>query len=238
MVDPDLPATFWPVFTRLGEAQLLLPLLVAAAAWLAWHRGGVRPALAWLAGTTLAALLTTGTKLAFIGHGLGWAALDFTGISGHAMFAAAVLPLLLRVVAAPQGRRGQAAWLAAGLALAAAVALSRVMVSAHSWSEVLAGLVLGAAVSAAALRTGPLPALRPLPGWPAVLLALALLGVAGAPPSRTHDWVTRLALAQAGRSQPFQRADLHRPSGLPVAGPDGRLRHGAPAVVGPSLQPH
>jgi len=232
---PPLPPLLsWAAFTRLGEAQLLLPALVLAAAWLAWQRGGARPALAWLAGTALAAALTTASKVAFIGHGLGWAALDFTGISGHAMFAASVLPLAGCVAAAPRTPRGQVAWLAAGLGLAAAVAVSRVMVQAHSWSEVLAGLALGAAVTAGVRAVAAWPVPRPLPGAPVALLGAALLlGMAGAPPSRTHDWVTRLALAQAGRAEPFRRADLHRPAPLR----DSRGLRPSPAVAGPSLQP-
>ena len=56
------------------------------------------------------------------------------------------------------------------------------------------GYLLGAAASALALRAGRWPAL-PLARWmPAALLAWALLGVVGAPASRTHDAVTRLSL--------------------------------------------
>ena len=43
--------------------------------------------------TAAAALITTVTKVAFIGYEVGYAPLDYTGISGHAMFAAAVLPV-------------------------------------------------------------------------------------------------------------------------------------------------
>ena len=42
-----------------------------------------------------------------IGWGIGWAPLDFTGFSGHAMFAAALMPLLLRLAAGPGSRRGR-----------------------------------------------------------------------------------------------------------------------------------
>jgi hypothetical protein len=84
----------WTVVTRLGEAQILLPALVSVSAWLAWRVAAPRTAAWWLGLTAVAALVTTATKLAFIGWGLGSAPLDFTGLSGHAMFAAAVLPLL------------------------------------------------------------------------------------------------------------------------------------------------
>lgn len=223
----------WPAITRLGEAQLLLPAMGLALLALARRPEGRALAGAWLATTLLAALLTAATKLAFIGWGLGWQALDFTGISGHAMFSAAILPPLTAVLAqvlAPAApvRRG---W-SLGLALAALVAVSRVAVGAHSWSEVLAGLALGASASALARLAGPLPHTRlphtRLARWPALaLLGLLPLAVAWAPPSRTHDWVTRLALAASGRPVAHQRwqqrqsphAPPHRPGQPRTAGP-------------------
>ena len=37
---------FWQALTRLGEAQILLPLMLAVAGWLAWRQGARRLALA------------------------------------------------------------------------------------------------------------------------------------------------------------------------------------------------
>jgi hypothetical protein len=75
--------------------------------------------------------------------------------------------------------------------------------------EVLAGLAVGGAASAWALQAGRWPALT-LGRWvPVALLGWALLGVAGAPPSRTHGWVTELALALSGQAQPHQRWPRH-----------------------------
>jgi membrane-associated phospholipid phosphatase len=200
---------FWHLLTRLGEAQILLPAMLLASAWLALRPGSRRLAAVWLTGTALATLITTASKVAFIGHGLGWAGLDFTGVSGHAMFAAAVLPPLLRLAAAALPPAGQRAGAGLGYALAAAVAVSRVMVQAHSWSEVGAGFALGAAASGAVLWTAPMPPLRFGRWLPAALLGWGLLGVLGPPTLPTHGWVTRLALAQSGRDQPYRRDQMH-----------------------------
>ena len=226
MVDPDSLATLpfwhkltpalWHQLTRLGEAQLLLPALLLAAVWLARSPGGGRLAALWLATTAAAALLTTATKVAFIGYGIGYAPLDFTGISGHAMFAAAVLPPLWLLAGNAGGADGaggrghRRGLLLAGYTLAGAVAVSRVMVGAQSWSEVLAGAALGALCSGVALATTRMPAVR-LASWvPVGLVAWGLLAVAVAPPSTTHDLVTRLALAQSGRAQPYHRWEMQR----------------------------
>jgi O-antigen ligase len=193
------------LFTRLGEAQLLLPLALLAAAWLSRHGGQGALARRWLLSLMLALLLTTATKLAFMGWGLGLAAWDFTGISGHAMCAAAVLPLLAWI--ALRGRPW-ACWL--GLGLAALVAFSRIQVSAHSASEALAGLALGAAVSLWTLRGQFGLRLQVPASLPAAALAAMLLAPVAAPRARTHDWVIQLSLQLSGREQPYTRLELRR----------------------------
>lgn len=230
----------WSLLTRLGEAQLLLPLMALAVGWLLTRPGQARTALGWLAAVALAAAITTASKVAFIGYGWGLPALDFTGFSGHAMFSAAVLPPLLRLAlggarwlpsataehGAPAGRARLA--VAGGYLLAAAVAVSRVQVGAHSWSEVLSGYALGALASSAVLAAGHWPRRALAPAVPLLLAAGLAWGVVGAPASRSHDWVTRLALASSGRAVPHQRWQApHRP----VPGAAGR-----PAVL-PTLPP-
>ena len=235
---PAPPETFrlahgaWSLVTRLGEAQILLPAMLAALVWLARAAHARPAALWWAAATALAALVTTATKVAFIGFELGYAPLNFTGVSGHAMFAAAVLPVLARIAGATATPRARRLSVAAGCLLAALIAWSRVQVGAHSPSEVVAGIALGGSASMLALRHGHFPRLRVPPLLTAGLLLWMLLLPVGAPPSRTHDWVTRLALALSDRAKPYTRYQMlrdHRlaqqrqaagPSGAP-AGPDG-----------------
>jgi membrane-associated phospholipid phosphatase len=203
--------------SRIGEAGIVLPLAAALALWLALASRSLRPASSWLAPLGLAVLLTTASKVAFIGWGIGIAALDFTGFSGHAMFAAAVYPALAYAMTASkrgEGRRSQVRLaLLSAYAFAALIAVSRVRVGAHSVSEAAAGFALGALASAAGLWL--LGAMRPrLPVvWAGLGLAgwLAVMPIEAAP-SQTHGMVTQLALELSGRSQPFQRADLHRPA--------------------------
>ena len=198
----------WQMLTRLGEIQILLPVLLATA-W-SIRRPARRLAASWVGAAAVAVLITAATKVAFIGWGWGSATLDFTGISGHAMMAAAVLPLLLHLALRGRTAGGASAGLAAGTLLALVVAISRLRLGAHSPSEVVAGFLLGATVSAAALATGRAAALR-LPLWlPLALLAAVLVAAAGAPPSPAHGWVTRLALAASGRSHPYTRWQMHR----------------------------
>ena len=213
----DTPVLFWLAFTRLGEAQILLPAALAVFAWTVWRAPASRTcATRWLLCVALAAALTTVTKIAFIGYGIGSAAWDFTGLSGHAMFAAAILPVLMRLLTIDQPAARVRWAVAGGYALAAMVAVSRVAVQAHSVSEVIGGFGCGGLASALALASWRhLPALRvPVPLLLCVPAAI-LMAMHGAPPSQTHDWVTRLSLRLSGRSEPFTREALHGLDRLP-----------------------
>ncbi len=204
-----LPWGLWQIVTRFGEAQLMLPTGLALVAWLAWV-GERRTAVLWLSLLSLAFGLTTASKVAFIGWGVGIPALNFTGISGHAMHAAAVFPLLLRCLSASGGRTAQGVAVGLGYAVAALVAVSRVVIGAHSASESVAGFALGGAASALALGLGTVPP-QHLPRWLlALLVAAQLVNPAAAPTLPTHDMVTRLALWVSGHERPYTRGMMLR----------------------------
>ncbi|HEY4082355.1 MAG TPA: phosphatase PAP2 family protein [Burkholderiaceae bacterium] len=200
---------FWHLVTRLGEAEILLPAVLLAALWLAFGAGQGRLTLRWLGLLALAGTITTATKVAFIGYELGVPAWDFTGISGHATFATASYPMLLWVLLMHRGPRAQRIGVGFGFAIGLLIAYSRLPTHAHSSSEVVAGVLLGCTVSLLTLklpRNGP-----PVPWW---LPALTLVGLTVqpvyAPPSHTHDLVTRLSLRVSGHAQPYTRAEMHR----------------------------
>jgi membrane-associated phospholipid phosphatase len=218
LLPPTLADDFWGFVSRFGEAQILLPSLAAVTLWWFFTRPATRPiAAVWLACLAAATVLTTLSKLAFIGWGLGWAALDFTGISGHSMFAATVLPMLLAAATATRAVGVRRAGFVAALAFAALVAVSRVMVDAHSVSESVAGFATGALASGLALRWAAAPAVRlPLGLFAGVALGLAFL-LAKTPTAPTHALVTRIAMALAGNSQPYTREMLRQGLGAEAA---------------------
>ncbi len=205
----NLP-TFWSLSTRLGEAQIELPVTLLAAALLMRKQSGRPLALWWTGLLCLAVLFTTATKVAFIGLGIGWPALDFTGVSGHALFAAATYPLQFATLASQCSVAVQRGVFAAGCVLALAIGVSRVIVHAHSESQVLAGLLVGGVASAAAWSKTDIPRLYV---QPLVLAAVALwlsLTPVHSPASTTHSMVTRLSLKPSGHSKPYTRQDMLR----------------------------
>jgi membrane-associated phospholipid phosphatase len=241
-LNDDPTRSAWLLFSRLGEAQLLLP----AAAVLLWLLVRERKAatgaagasqrglaLQWLLRLATAAVLTTASKLAFIGWGLGSAALDFTGVSGHTAFATATYPLLMAAAVPATWPLARQAAALVGLGLGLAVGLSRLMVDAHTVSEVVAGVLVGGWAGVLALRLGTLR-----PHFSAALAPLIGLwfvgGSAYAPPSQSHALVTRLALTLSGHSKPYTRQQLRarRSAGPADAGPTAA----GPNATGPNAQ--
>ena len=215
-------APYW--ITRFGEMGIILPLAAALTLWMLASARAIRPVLLWLVPLGVAVGITALSKIAFIGWGLGIAAVDFTGFSGHAMFSSAIYPVLGYTLAAQWSRKPKARFFAmlAGYALALVIGWSRVHIQVHSVSEVVAGLALGACASGWTLwrMSHNLAAPNPHPHrW--VLLGLvgwlAVMPVHAAP-SKSHDIVTRLALSLAAHEKAFRRADLHGVPDAPAAG--------------------
>ena len=214
---------FWQLLTRLGEAQILLPAaMITLLVWAAQAQTR-QLALRWMALIIVAAFITTASKVAFMGWGMGWAAIDFTGVSGHAMFASAIYPMLMVAFLSTPLRGHHRLPAALGFALALLVGVSRIEVGAHSWSEVLAGWAVGGAVSAAMLAVCQASPLRIRPIVPAVLLAWVAVMPFQLHASPTHSLVIRLALALSGNETPFTRSDLmrrrHNPQNRPALSP-------------------
>ena len=199
---------YWSLVSRFGAAGVLLPAFAVAvgALWSARQHAALR---VWLPTLALAVVVTLASKLLFFGWGIGSAWLDFTGVSGHAVLAASILPVFFQGLLLGAARRARVAGVVLGISLAAAVGVSRVALSAHSWSEVIAAWLLGGAVSALTLQ-----AMRPGSGrahWPvraAPLLLLLALAPGGGTYLPTHAWEVDLSLWLSGRARPYTREQL------------------------------
>lgn len=203
----------WSEITRLGDVTIMLLAALAIAAWL-FAEDETQLALSWslLFGTALAVVVAT--KMAFIGWGIGIRSIDFAGFSGHAMRAAAVLPVLfyLMLEKAPRVLRAIGAF--CGLALGLVVGISRLAIHVHSPSEVIAGWLLGSAVSisfiwlaGSTLRKHVFSPLR---------IAVSLLALFTAPyvhPAPTQQWLTNITLYVSGHDEPYPRGEWKQQHG-------------------------
>lgn len=196
----------WVTLSQLGDSRWLLPLSLML---IVFGPKESRPLRArWAVGLAVTGGLTLASKLAFLGWGIGWPRLDFTGFSGHATMTAAVYPVALYLTA--HGRLRHALPLALlGSLLAGTIAYSRLPLNAHSISEVVSGWLLGTAATAFVLWPVGREWRTPLP-----VLAFSLI-IAAAIPSlmptvRTHDLVMHVAKELSGREQVFYRHQFLR----------------------------
>lgn len=199
----------WQLVTNLGSAGLILPMLLLLAIGL-WRSGQGRAMGIWLLCVVVAAILVLGSKIAFLGWGLGIACLDFTGASGHAALAAIVLPVWLASLMAGSGSRLNLVGIFIGLLVAALVSWSRVALGAHSLSESVAGWLVGAATSAIAFQVMNGRAHVSWPTKAAGIILILAFNETAANYMPTHNWETRVALALSGQARPHRREELKR----------------------------
>ncbi len=195
----------WLFITRWGNSLLLLP--AASGIGLGLWFGGERPvAWRWAAYFGGAVLLVLATKVAFLGWGIGIRELDFTGISGHSMLAAAVLPTLAWWLTQERDDATRGRAVAVGASLAVVIGVSRVLLSAHSAFEVATGLLLGFAVAWATIPRGPVVDRRGQLRW-LVLVALLATGTVSrvGDSDEAHGIVSQIAMRLSGHSDVYQR---------------------------------
>jgi hypothetical protein len=142
--------------------------------------------------------------LAFIGWNIGLPGLNFTGISGHSASAMSVLPVMVFLLVAGLPLPVRIVLIGAAFILIIFIGVSRTVLHAHSESEVVIGLMLGACMSLyfiAYSDIGERMGKRPI-----VLLAILLLaGSSGGRPAPTQDWLVRIAVTLSGNQQPYTR---------------------------------
>lgn len=189
----------WLTFTKLADSNFTMPLAALLAAWLAGARAW-KACLLWclLFGTGI--VLVVATKIAYIGWGAGIAAIDFTGISGHAMRAMAIAPVLLYLLLQKQTRQIQLFGLLMAIGFGLAIGISRLAIHVHSVSEVVSGCMLGAVVSLGYIRLVRQQTItfdRKL----LVIGVLALLPVLTLKPAPTESWMEGVAMYLSGKER-------------------------------------
>jgi hypothetical protein len=149
---------------QLGDLELTLPAAAAMSASLLASNAR-RMALWWILLFLAGIGLVGATKIAYLGWGIGWHAVGFKAISGHATGVSAVFPMLFFLLLLGYGRQAQLFGIGAGLALGALIAVLLVVLRHHTTAEVLAGWLVGATVSLGAIRLADgLPPPRPVAG--------------------------------------------------------------------------
>lgn len=208
----------WMHITSVADTVVTLPAAATITVWLlagrAWHM-----ALRWSVLFISGLAIVVATKIAFIGWGIGIHALDFMGMSGHAMRATAVFPVISYLVLQKSLPGVRASGVMLGLLLGVLVGASRIALQVHSVSEAVAGCAIGAAVSLGFIW---MSRELPRPHLDRRLIALgmfALLPAAYANPAPTTQWMNAVALYLSGHDAPYSRN-----TGRPIS-PDEHHSH-------------
>ncbi|BAN99756.1 phosphoesterase PA-phosphatase-like protein [Plautia stali symbiont] len=201
----------WRTLTYFGDSMLLIPTAVIIALVLPWKSDNRRTVWYWLLAFGLAGLLVSISKIMFLGFGIGSARYNFTGFSGHSAMSATLWPVMMWLISGRWPTFWRALTISIGYLIPLMVGLSRLVIRAHSVSEVLAGLMLGFTLSSAFLLSQRRTALK---GFSVVQVAVAflipLLLMGHGRVATTQQFLERFSADLAGLEKPFTRADLFR----------------------------
>lgn len=199
--------SFWTGLSLVGSMAVMGPAGVLVAAWLALGRH-VRLALYWclLFGAGMAVVVAS--KMAFMGWGVGIASIGFAGFSGHAMRAAAVLPVLCYVLFKHARPSLLGSGVAGGAVLAVLIAASRLVLGYHPLSEAASGCLLGFGIAWIFIRQAQKKEEFTVNPMLAGLGFCGLLFTPHVEPVPTEELITRAALYVSGHSHAYSRYDF------------------------------
>ncbi|MCG7388520.1 phosphatase PAP2 family protein [Pantoea sp. ACRSB] len=201
----------WRTLTYFGDSMLLIPTAVIIALILPWKSDNRRTVWYWLLAFGLAGLLVSLSKILFLGFGIGSARFNFTGFSGHSAMSATLWPVMLWLVSGRWPALLRLLAIGVGYLIPLMVGFSRLVMHAHSASEVATGLLLGFTLSSTFLLSQRRTALKGF-SWPQVgaafLVPLLLMGHGRV--ATTQQFLERFSADLAGLEKPFTRADLFR----------------------------
>ncbi|VEB69364.1 acid phosphatase [Raoultella ornithinolytica] len=158
--------------------------------------------------------IVSASKLAFMGWGIGIRELDFTGFSGHTALSTAFWPIFLWLLCTRGSIALRRTAMVMGYLLAGLVGYSRLAIHAHSPSEVIAGLLLGACGSALflLLQRNSSRVVDAQLSWGGVLsliiIPVVLLNIGTKAP--TQSLLGEIAVKLGPLEKPFTRSDMHK----------------------------
>ncbi|ENL1646198.1 phosphatase PAP2 family protein [Raoultella ornithinolytica] len=204
----------WQWVSFFGDSTVLLPSAAAVFMVLFLRRPSRQIAWQWGLLFGITGAIVSASKLAFMGWGIGIRELDFTGFSGHTALSTAFWPIFLWLLCARGSIALRRIAMVMGYLLAGLVGYSRLAIHAHSPSEVIAGLLLGAIGSALflLLQRNSSRVVDAQLSWGGVLsliiIPIVLLNTGAKAP--TQSLLGEIAVKLGPLEKPFTRADMHK----------------------------
>jgi membrane-associated phospholipid phosphatase len=198
----------WNSLTYFGDSMLLLPSGIIIALFMAWKVTGRLTPWAWLFTFGLTGFIVSVSKLLFLGWGIGSATYDFTGFSGHTTMSATFWPVLMWLLSGGYRRGIHRTMIVIGYLLPVMIGISRVVLQAHSPSEVITGLILGLSASSLFLYAHRHQTVKhfTLPQL-AIMLILPIILLSTGHKATTQNMIEQLAAYITGHP-PWTRAQL------------------------------
>lgn len=208
--------SWWHWLTPFGNSAILLPVAGLVAAWLLLRPATRRAGWWWCGALLVECGVVAGTKFIYMAWGWAPPQLNFVGLSGDSAMAFVFWPAASAYVVARRFRGWRVTLVVVGMALAAFVAASRVVLYSHSLSEAVGGGLFGAiivTVFLAATWHEP-PAAPPLVpravAWVpvALLVGVLLLTARQARPIDYQNIIANAARVVTGHVTVYKRCDL------------------------------
>ncbi|HHT0250089.1 TPA: phosphatase PAP2 family protein [Raoultella ornithinolytica] len=203
----------WQWVSFFGDSTVLLPSAAAVFMVLFLRRPSRQIAWQWGLLFGITGAIVSASKLAFMGWGIGIRELDFTGFSGHTALSTAFWPIFLWLLCARGSVALRRTAMVMGYLLAGLVGYSRLAIHAHSPSEVIAGLLLGACGSALflLLQRNSSRVVDAQLSWGGVfsliIIPVVLLNTGTKAP--TQSLLGEIAVKLGPLEKPYTRADMH-----------------------------
>ncbi|MTF09226.1 phosphatase PAP2 family protein [Raoultella ornithinolytica] len=204
----------WQWVSFFGDSTVLLPSAAAVFMVLFLRRPSRQIAWQWGLLFGITGAIVSASKLAFMGWGIGIRELDFTGFNGHTALSTAFWPIFLWLLCTRGSVALRRTAVVMGYLLAGLVGYSRLAIHAHSPSEVIAGLLLGACGSALflLLQRNSSRAVDAQLSWGGVLsliiIPVVLLNIGTKAP--TQSLLGEIAVKLGPLEKPFTRSDMHK----------------------------
>ncbi|MBT0720651.1 phosphatase PAP2 family protein [Tatumella sp. TA1] len=199
----------WQTLTFFGDSMLLLPSAVVMAFALFYNTSRFATVIAWLGSFGVAGLVVSISKVLFLGFLIGSARYNFTGFSGHTTMSTTFWPIFFWFIARGFALKRPLTLVFIGYLFALAIAYSRLVLHAHSPSEVISGFLLGACCSLAFLALQRKVAFKPINAVELIIIiALPLTLFLQGKPATTQHFLGTLAAKIAGMEHPHTRQQL------------------------------
>lgn len=199
----------WQTLTYFGDSMLLLPCAVVITIFLYFKTQDIITTVRWLVCFMGAGLIVSISKILFLGFFIGSIKWNFTGFSGHTTMSAVFWPIGLWIFS--KGYRGL--WcklmLAIGYLLPITIGYSRLVLHAHSPSEVMGGMLLGLTISTLFIVSQYHVVFQPVRAVdfiPITLITIFILHYGH--PATTQQFLAKVSAQLAGIKQPYSRQQL------------------------------